>query len=113
MGDAIALARGQWPRLLVFLTDGRTEIDNKQIENAIRPTALGKKNGLFFGEAGAGGRGAILSTVIESCRRREIDPHAYIKDVLTRLPSMSNRQLVALLTENWRPVHTPALKATA
>ena len=98
MGDAIALARGQWPRLLVFLTDGRTEIDNKQIENAIRPTALGKKNGLFFGETGAGGRGAILSTVIESCRRRKFDPHAYTKDVLTHMPSMTNRQLVALLT---------------
>jgi len=42
LGDAIDFARGQWPRLLVFLTDGRVEIDNNQIENAIRPTALGK-----------------------------------------------------------------------
>ena len=53
-----------------------------------------KKNWLFFGEAGAGERGAILYTVIESCRRRGIDPYAYLKDVLTRLPSMTNRQLV-------------------
>ena len=97
----------------MFLTDGRVEIDNNQIENAIRPTALGKKNWLFFGEAGAGERGAILYTVIESCRRRGIDPYAYLKDVLTRLPSMTNRQLVALLTKNWRQVHTPALKAAA
>ena len=42
LGEAIDFARGQWPRLLVFLTDGRVEIDNNQIENAIRPTALGK-----------------------------------------------------------------------
>jgi hypothetical protein len=68
---------------------------------------------VFFEAAGAGGRGAILYTVIESCRRREIDPHAYTKDVLTRMPSMTNRQLVALLTKNWRQVHTPALKAAA
>jgi transposase len=53
----------------VFLTDGRVEIDNNQIENAIRPTALGKKKWLFFGEAGAGELEAILYTVFESCRR--------------------------------------------
>jgi hypothetical protein len=113
LGDAIYFARGQWPRLLVFLTDGRVEIDNNQIENAIRPTALGKKNWLFFGEAGAGERGAILYTVIESCRRRGIDPYAYLKDVLTRLPSMTNRQLVVLLPANWGRKHIPALKAAA
>ena len=88
-------------------------IHNNQIENAIRPTALGKKNWLFFGEAGAGERGAILYTVIESCRRRGIDPYAYLKDVLTRLPSMTNRQLVVLLPANWGRMHTPALRAAA
>jgi hypothetical protein len=67
----------------------------------------------FFEEAGARERGAILYTVIESCRRRGIDPHAYIKDVQRRLPLMTNRQLVALLPEKWRQVHTLALKAAA
>jgi hypothetical protein len=56
------------------------------IKNAIRPTAVGKKNWLFVGEAGAGQRGAIIYTLIESCRRRNIDPYAYLKDALTRLP---------------------------
>ncbi len=68
---------------------------------------------MFFEAAGAGGRGAILYTVIESCRRREIDPHAYIKDALTRLPSMTNRQLVVLLPESWGRMHTTALNAAA
>jgi hypothetical protein len=72
-----------------------------------------KKNWLFFGEAGAGERGAILYTVIESCRRRGIDAYAYLKDVLTRLPSMTNRQLVVLLPANWGRMHTPALRAAA
>ena len=72
-----------------------------------------KKNWLFFGEARAGERGAILYTVIESCRRRGIDPYAYLKDVLTRLPSMTNRQLVVLLPANWGRMHTPALRAAA
>ena len=54
------------------------------------PTAVGKKNWLFVGEANAGQRGAILYTLIESCRWRGIDLHAYVRDVLTRLPSMTN-----------------------
>jgi hypothetical protein len=56
------------------------------VENASRPTALGKKNWLFFGHAEAGERSAIIYTLIESCRRRGIDPYAYLRDVLTHLP---------------------------
>jgi hypothetical protein len=88
-------------------------LEHNQIENAIRPTALGKRNWLFFGEAGAGERGAILYTVIESCRRQGIDPYAYVKDVLTRMPLMTNRQLVVLLPANWGRMHTPALRAAS
>jgi transposase len=84
---------GQWRRLEVYLADGRVEIDNNLVENAIRPTALGKKNWLFIGEADAGERGAILYTIIESCRRRNLDPYTYLKDVLTRLPNMTNHQI--------------------
>ena len=77
------------------------EIDNNLVENAIRPTALGKKNWLFVGEAGAGRRGAILYSVIESCRPREIDPYAHLKDVLSRLPSMTISQVSAITPANW------------
>jgi transposase len=70
----------------VYLQDGRVEIDNNLVENAIRPTAIGKKNYLFFGDAGAGQRSAIIYSIVESCRRRGIDPHAYLRDVLARLP---------------------------
>jgi IS66 C-terminal element len=52
-----------------------------------------KKNWLFFGDADAGERGAILYTIIESCRSRGIDPYAYLRDVLTRLPFMTNWQV--------------------
>ena len=101
MGKAIDYALGQWPTLEVWLTDGRIEIDNNLVENSIRPTALGKKNWLFIGEAEAGHRGAILYTVIESCRRRGIDPLAYLRDVLTRLPSMTNWQIKEVTPEAW------------
>jgi transposase len=86
LGQALSYALGQWSTLTVYLDDGRVEIDNNLVENALRPTALGKKNWLFIGDAGAGDRSAILYTVIESCRRRGLDPYAYLKGVLTRLP---------------------------
>ena len=101
MGKAIAYALGQWPSLQLFLDDGRLEIDNNLVENAIRPTAIGKKNWLFFGEAEAGERSAILYTIIESCRRRDIDPFAYLRDVFTRLPSMTNWQIKDITPKAW------------
>lgn len=107
MGQAIDYALGQWSTLEVFLADGRVEIDNNLVENAIRPTALGKKNWLFMGEAAVGQRGAIIYTVIESCRRRGLDPYAYLKDVLSRLPSMTNHQIPEVTPQAWsqaRPV---------
>jgi hypothetical protein len=109
VGTAIDYALGQWPTLEVFLKDGRIEIDNNLVENAIRPTAVGKKNWLFIGEAGAGQRGAIIYTVIESCRRRGIDPHAYLCDVLKRLPSMTNQQIPQVLPGTWRQKQNPAV----
>jgi transposase len=101
LGQAIDYALGQWPTLEVFLNDGRVEIDNNLVENAIRPTAIGKKNWLFIGDAGAGERSAIIYTVIESCRRREIDPYTYLRDVLTRLPNLTNRQIPEVTPAAW------------
>jgi transposase len=101
LGSALDYALGQWPSLEVYLNDGRIEIDNNLVENAIRPTALGKKNWLFIGEAEAGERSAIVYTVIESCRRRQLDPYAYLKDVLTRLPRMTNWQLPKVTPAAW------------
>ena len=102
LGTAIDYALGQWISLQVFLNEGRVEIDNNLVENAIRPTAIGKKNWLFIGEADAGERSAILYTVIESCRRRGIDPYAYLRDVLTRLPHMTNRQIPNVTPAAWK-----------
>jgi transposase len=101
LGTAIDYALGQWTSLQVFLKEGRVEIDNNLVENAIRPTAIGKKNWLFIGEADAGERSAILYTVIESCRRRDIDPYAYLRDLLTRLPHMTNHQIPEVTPQAW------------
>jgi hypothetical protein len=87
--------------LEVYLQDGRIELDNNLVENAIRPTALGKKNWLFIGDAGAGQRSAIIYTIIESCRRWGLDPLAYLRDVLSRLPNMTNHQIPEVLPAAW------------
>lgn len=103
LGRAIDYALGQWSALQVFLSDGRVEIDTNLVENSIRPTAVGKKNWLFFGEADAGERGAIIYTIIECCRRRGKNPYDYLRDVLTRLPRMTNRQIPEVAPEAWQP----------
>ena len=84
MGTFVTSTARRWRKRLNFdriRRNGRVKIDI-----AIRPTALGKKSWLFMGDADAGEWGAILYTVIESCRRRGINPYTYLKDVLTRLP---------------------------
>jgi hypothetical protein len=83
------------------------------VENAIRPTALGKKNWLFIGEAEAGERGAIIYTVIESCRRRGLDPYGYLKDVLTRLPNMTNHQIPEVTPAAWAKARRQQQRQTA
>lgn len=101
LGQAIDYALGQWTTLEVFLREGRVEIDNNLVENAIRPTAIGKKNWLFMGEAGAGQRGAIIYTIIETCRKRSINPYAYLRDILTRLPTLKNTQIPEVTPAAW------------
>ena len=93
LGTAMDYALGQWRALEIYLGNGRVEIDKNLVENAICLTAIGKKNWLFFGGAGAGQRSAIIYNLIECCRRRSQDPFAYLRDVLTRLLTMTNRQI--------------------
>ncbi len=101
MGTAIDYALAQWPALLVYLDDGRVEIDTNLVENAIRPTAVGKKNWLFIGDAGAGERSAIIYTIVENCRRRGLDPYGYLKEIFERLPLITNWQIKEITPKAW------------
>ncbi|MEE9367250.1 MAG: transposase [Pontiella sp.] len=67
-GKAIAYTLNLWNKLLVYTENAQMEIDNNLVENAIRPTAIGKKNWLFFGSAAAGRTSAIHYTLLETCR---------------------------------------------
>ncbi|MDX2226910.1 MAG: transposase, partial [Verrucomicrobiae bacterium] len=93
MGKAIAYTLKRMKTLRVFLHHGEVEIDNNLVENAIRPTAVGKKNWLFFGTELSGQKAAVLYTIIESCRRHQIDPESYLRHVLTVLPTATTSQI--------------------
>lgn len=101
MGKAIGYTLSLWPQLTRFLQDGRLEIDTNLVENAIRPTAVGKKNWLFIGAPDAGERAAIIYTLLENCKREGINAQEYLLDVLRRLPSMTNQQTEQLTPANW------------
>lgn len=93
-----------WTPLVEHLNHGITKLDTNVVENCIRPTKLGAKNWLFVGHPEAGQRSAILYSIIVSCHRRGIDPLAYLRDVLTRLPAMTNQNnLEALVPALWQP----------
>lgn len=95
-GKAIAYTLGLWDKLTVYLGDGRLEIDNNLVENAIRPTALGKKNWLFIGDKDAGQMSAILFTLMAECRRLSLDPHVYLTKALTCIPAATTSDVPGL-----------------
>jgi hypothetical protein len=90
--------------LTEHLRHHQTRLDNNLVENAIRPSAIGKKNWLFIGHPQAGQRSAIIYSIVVSCQRLGKDPLAYPRDVLTRLPAMTNQDdLAALTPARWQP----------
>ena len=101
LGKAVRYALNQWTNLEVYLGDGRVQIDNNLIENAIRPTKLGARNWLFIGNEESGEKSAILYTIVENCRRLGINSKEYLEDVLTRLPAMQAKDAVTLTPANW------------
>lgn len=102
MGKAVRYALNEWESWQLYLKDGRIEIDNNLTENAIRPSALGKKNWLFVGHPHAGWRSAVIYSIIVSCRRHQIDPWEYLQDLFTRLPSATNQQLADFTPARWK-----------
>lgn len=102
LGLACQYLLNQWDALTAHLDHGQTRLDNNAAENTIRPAKLGMKNWLFIGHPDAGQRSAVLYSLVISCKRHGKDPLAYLRDMLTRLPAMTNRDdLTALLPANW------------
>jgi transposase len=111
MGQAIRYTLQLMPYLKVYLDHGHLRIDNNLVENAIRPTAVGKKNWMFIGDADAGDVSAVLYTIIEACRGRGIDPWNYLKDGLTKLPTLKTSDIKDVTPEAWARARSPKQQA--
>lgn len=105
--DGSALAKAfdyslkRWAALARYLSDGNAPIDNNWVENQIRPWALGRSNWLFAGSLRSGKRAAAIMSLIQTAKMNGVEPYAYLKDVLNRLPSHKNNRLDELLPHNW------------
>ncbi len=85
LAEAIRYALNRWNALIRFLDDGRIDLDTNPIERAIRPVALGRKNSLFAGSDGRADRWAILASLIETAKLNDVEPYAWLRDVLIKM----------------------------
>lgn len=98
LGEAIGYALGQWAEFERYLEDGRIEIDNNLVENAIRPAKLGLKNYLFFGSLEAGVHNALLYTLVANCHAHQLDPEIYLAEAIRRMTSDPTDEQASALT---------------
>lgn len=98
---AIDYSLNRWQALVRFVDDGDLPIDNNWVENRIRPIALGRQNWLFAGSLRAGRRAAAVMSLIHSAKLNGLDPYAYIRDVLERLPTQPASRIEELLPHRW------------
>lgn len=100
---AIDYSLKRWEALTRYLDDGDAPIDNNWVENQIRPWAIGRSNWPLAGSLRGGQRAAAIMSLIQSARLNGHDPYAYMKDVLTRLPTQKNSQIAGLRPHRWQP----------
>ena len=108
LGKAVRYALNEWEPLNEYLKDGQVELDNNLTENAIRPSAVGKKRWLFIGHPDAGWRSATIYSITVTCRRLGIEPWEYLRDVLARLPSATNQQIAEFTPARWKAARDQA-----
>ena len=101
---AIDYSLNRWEALTRFLDDGDLPIDNNWVENRIRPIALGRNNWLFAGSLRAGKRAAAVMSLIHSAKLNALEPYAYVRDVLERLPTLPASRITDLLPHRWSPI---------
>jgi transposase len=101
IGQAIGYALTQWSRLIRYTEHGMLEIDNNLIENLIRPLALGRKNYLFAGSHNGARRAAIIYSLVATAKKHNVEPFAYLKNIMARIAEHPFNQLHLLLPPNW------------
>ena len=102
LAQACDYALGQWSRMEEYLKDGRVEIDNNWCEGGMRPLALGRKNWLHIGSPEAGPKVAAIASIVETCRRLDINLRAYLTDVLPKLGDWPSKRVAELTPAAWK-----------
>jgi len=101
VGKAIAYSITRWVALARFLDDGRICMSNNAAEREIRPVAMGRKNWTFAGSDEGGHRAAAIYTLIQTAKLNDVDPQAWLADVLARLQDHPAKRIDDLLPWNW------------
>jgi transposase len=99
---AINYGLSRWVEFTRFLDDGRICMTNNAAERALRGIAVGRKNWTFAGSDAGGRRAAAMYTLIETCKLNDVDPQAWLADVLARLPDHPARKIDELLPWHWK-----------
>jgi transposase len=99
---AINYLFNRWAAFTRFLDDGRVCLTNNAAERALRGVAVGRRNWTFAGSDAGGDRAAAVYTLIETCKMNDVDPQAWLADVLTRLPDHPANKVADLLPWNWK-----------
>ncbi len=107
LSEAINYVINHWDGLTLFLRDGRIEVDSNSVERSMRPIAMGRRNSLFSGSEGGAESWATIASIINTAKLHDLDPQAYLTDILERIVSGRTRshQLHELLAWNWKAAH--------
>lgn len=97
LARAIDYSLKRWPALLRYVDSGKLPIDNNPVENAIRPITLGRRNWLFTGSERAGGRAAAIQSLLATAKLNGLEPYAWLKDTLEKLPTWHYSRIDELL----------------
>lgn len=103
IGKAMKYAQKNWKELTRFADDGRIRIDNNRSENQLRPIAVGRKNWLRYQSERGGEVGAVIASLVASCRRHGVNPFEYFRDVLRRIATHPMRKILDLTPARWKP----------
>ena len=108
---AINYLFNRWAAFTRFLDDGRVCLTNNAAERALRGVAVGRRNWTFAGSDAGGHRAAAVYTLVETCKMNDVDPQAWLADVLARIAEHPVRELDDLLPWNWRLLRESASQA--
>ncbi|HYC54488.1 MAG TPA: IS66 family transposase [Candidatus Binatia bacterium] len=102
IGKAVRYAMGQWPSIRRFVSVAEAEADNNSCEQTIRTPVLGRKNWLFAGSIEGGKRGAVIFSLVVTCKRLGINPAEYLADVIARVSTHPNTRIAELVPRAWK-----------